>query len=138
MLARDLRVSLNVWPQDIDMPTLHEEQPAFDRAVCDAMVASTPDTWNTILLTLERSKAATQLGEFEHSISSPDGLPPVMPDPSLYDATYKLDQLFQKHGAPFRRAIYRVELLPDSWKYTAEFEYDPSVRKKGRSGRANG
>ncbi len=26
------------------MSTLQEEQPAYDRAVCDAMVASAPDT----------------------------------------------------------------------------------------------
>ena len=86
-----------------------------------------PDTWNVILLTLQRPRSSTQVGDFEHSISSPEGLPPVMPDNSLYEATYRLDELFQRHGAKFRRATYRVDLLPDSWRYTADFEYDRTV-----------
>jgi hypothetical protein len=47
-----------------------------------------------------------------------------MPDDSLYEATYRLDELFQRHGAVFRRAVYRVELSADSWRYTTRFEYD--------------
>jgi hypothetical protein len=113
------------------MSTLQDEQPPFDLAVCDAMVASTPDTWNVIVLTLERPKGTTEVGALEHSISSPEGLPPVLPDASLYDATYRLDELFQRHGAMFRRAVYRVELLPDSWRYRAEFEYDPVGSETG-------
>jgi hypothetical protein len=106
------------------MGKLQDEQPPFDRAVCDAMVASTPEDWNVIVLTIERPEESTAVGELSHSISSPDCNRPAMPDDSLYEATYRLDELFQRHGAVFRRAVYRVELLPDSWKYTADFEYD--------------
>lgn len=88
------------------------------------MVASTPDTWNVIVLILERPKGTMEVGTLTHSIRSPEGFPPVWPDASLYDATYRLDELFQRHGAIFSRAVYRVELLPDSWRYTAEFEYE--------------
>ena len=107
------------------MPTLQDEQPPLDRAVCDAMVLSVPYNWNIIVLTLKRPPAATQIGDLEHSISSPEGFPPVMPDDSLYDATYRLDELFQRYGGTFRTAVYRVELMPDSWRYRAKFEYDP-------------
>jgi hypothetical protein len=65
-------------------------------------------------------------------LSSPEGHPPVMPDDSMYEATYRLDELFQRHGAVFRKAAYRVELLPDSWKYTADFEYDEAPKKAKR------
>jgi len=106
------------------MGKLQEEQPPFDRAVCDAMVASTPDDWNIITLTIERPEGATNVGELTHSISSPDHNLLTIPDDSLYEATYRLDELFQRHGGVFRRAVYRVELLADSWRYTAEFEYD--------------
>jgi hypothetical protein len=106
------------------MATLQDEQPPFDRAVCDAMVASTPDDWDVIVLTIERPAGATAVGELAHSISSPDHRRPVMPDDSLYEATYRLDELFRRHGAVFRRAVYRVELSPDSWRYRAEFGYD--------------
>jgi hypothetical protein len=108
------------------MATLQDEQPPFDRAVCDAMVASTPDTWGVIVLTLERTPGTTAVGQLEHSLSSPEGHPPVMPADALYEATYRLDELFHRHGRPFRRAVYRVELLPDSWRYTADFGYDQS------------
>jgi hypothetical protein len=110
------------------MATLQDEQPPFDRAVCDAMVASTPDTWGLIVLTLERPDGVTAVGQLDHSLTSPEGHPPVMPDDSLYEATYRLDQLFRRHGGLFRRAVYRVELLPDSWRYTAKFEYDQPSR----------
>src|SRR4051812_42431949 len=99
------------------MADLQEEQPLLDRAVCDAMVASTPETWNVIVLTIVRPADSTEVGKLLHSISSPEGHPPVMPDDSLYEATFRLDDLFQRHGAIFHRAIYRVELMPDSWKY---------------------
>jgi hypothetical protein len=111
------------------MGKLQDEQPPFDRAVCDAMVASTPDDWNVIVLTIERQAGSSAIGELLHSISSPDHNRTAMPDDSLYEATYRLDELFQRHGAMFRRAVYRVELLPDSWKYTADFEYDEPPTK---------
>jgi hypothetical protein len=114
------------------MGKLQDEQPSFDRVVCDALVASTPDDWSVIVLTIERPEGATAVGELSHSISSPDHNQPAFPDDSLYEATYRLDELFQQHGALFRRAVYRVELLADSWRYTADFEYDPPKPKARR------
>lgn len=104
------------------MSTLQEEQPAYHRAVCDAMVASTPDTWNVIVLELERPVGAGT-GELLHSLSSPEGFPPVAPDDSLYQATLRLDELFDRFGPRFTKAIYRLELFDDHWTYHAEFEY---------------
>ena len=114
------------------MGNLQEEQKPFDRAVCDAMIASTPEDWNVVVLVIERLPGATAVGELTHTISSPDHNLPAMPDDSLFDATYRLDELFQRHGAVFRRAEYRVELLPDSWKYTADFDYDKPPPKSKR------
>lgn len=105
------------------MATLQDEQPAFDRAVCDAMVASSPDTWKVIVLTLERPQGVNEVGHMEHSLSSPEGHSSIMPHDSLYEATYRLDELFRRHGGLFHRVVYRVELLVDSWRYTADFEY---------------
>lgn len=103
---------------------MQQEQPPFDRAVCDGMVSSTPDTWNLIVLTLERTKLS-KIGELMHSINSPEGHPPVSPDDALLEATYKLDEFFHRHGRRFTKAIYIVELLEDSWKWRAEFDYSP-------------
>jgi hypothetical protein len=111
------------------MGKLQDEQPAFDRAICDAMVASISQDWNVIVLTMERSEGSTAIGELSHTISSPDHNRSAMPDDSLYEATYCLDELFQRHGAVLRRAVYRVELLSDSWEYTANFEIDEPAKK---------
>jgi hypothetical protein len=113
------------------MGKLQDEQPPYDRAVCDAMVASTPDDWNVIVLTIERPPGSTAVGELFHSITSSDRRRPIMPDDSLYEATYRLDELFQRHGALFRRAIYRVSCSPTPGS-TADFEYDPPKPKRAR------
>jgi hypothetical protein len=96
------------------------------------MVAGTPDTWRVVVLTLERRPGVTAVGQLEHSLTSPEGLPPVMPHDALYEATYRLDELFRRHGGMFRRAVYRVELLADSWRYTADFAYDEPPPKPSR------
>lgn len=84
-----------------------------------------PDDWDVIVLTIERAVGSTAIGELSDSISSPaHSRPPTMPDDSLYEATYRLDELIQRHEGMFRRDVYRVELSADSWKYTAKFEYD--------------
>jgi len=105
------------------MSTLQELQQPIDREICDAMVASAPDTWNRIVLTLTRVASTSAVGDLEHSISSPYGYPPVLPDDSLYDATYRLDELRQRHGGVFRTATCTVELRDDSWSYKAKFSY---------------
>lgn len=116
------------------MGKLQDEQPPFDRTVCDAMVASTPEDWNVIVLTIERPTGSITVGELSHSLSSPGHNQPAMPDDSLYEATYRLDELFHRHGGRFRRAVYRVELLPNSRRYTAKFEYDePPAKPKHRA-----
>lgn len=103
---------------------LQDEQPLCDRAVCDGMVSSTPEDWNVIVLTLERT-AEAKVGELLHSLSSPEGHAPASPDETLFEATRKLDELFDRHSKRFTRAVYTVELLADSWKYRAEFDYGP-------------
>jgi hypothetical protein len=105
------------------MATLQDEQPLFDRAICDAMVASTPESWNVIVLELQRPEGNSGVGDFSHELRSPEGNPPVLPDDSMYEATYRLDELVRKHGGFLRRATYTVTLSADSWKYRADFDY---------------
>jgi len=58
-----------------------------------------------------------------HEIVSPEGHPPVVPEASLFEATYRLDDLLQQHGGIFKKATYRVDLYANEWKYQADFEY---------------
>jgi hypothetical protein len=102
---------------------LQEQQAPIDRAIADAMVQSVPEEWNRIVLELTRPHKETRVGDLVHVISSPEGFPPVMPVEELFSATYRLDELFQSHGAVFTRAIYEVTLKPESWSWRASFEY---------------
>lgn len=105
------------------MPTLQEQQPPFDRAICDAMVASTPEDWKVIVLELQRPEGKSGVGEFLHVIRSPEGRPPVIPADSLYEATFRLDELLRKYGSFLRRATYTVTMSSNSWRFQADFEY---------------
>jgi hypothetical protein len=104
------------------MGSIKQEQPPVDRAICDAMVVSVPENWNVIVLTLTGQRGRV-VGALEHSLTSPEGHPPAWPDDSLYPATLALDQLLQRHGGVFVKAIYTVRLLTDSWEYQATFDY---------------
>lgn len=88
--------------------------------------------WNIIVLTIDRPEGATVVGDLSLSLSSPDHNRSAIPGDALYVATYRLDELFHRHGGLFRRAVYRVELLADSWRYMADFEYDPPPSPAGR------
>ena len=111
-------------------PSLQDLQAPIDDAIVDAMIASTPETWSHIVLTLVRPGDDHDVGHFTHELSSPTGLPPVTPDDSLFDATYRLDALFQRHGALLSRAVYEVHYTEGQGRFTASFEYanHPSVK----------
>ena len=93
------------------MATLQDEQPPLDRAICDALVASTPEDWNVIVLELRRPEGKAGVGDFLHEIRSPEGRPPVMPDDSLYEATFRLDGLLRKHGGFLLRADLHCDVV---------------------------
>ena len=110
-------------------PSLQDLQAPIDDAIVDAMIASTPENWSHIVLTLLRAGEDRDVGHFTHELSSPAGLPPVAPDVSLFDATYRLDELFQGHGAFLSKAVYEVHYTDGHGRFTASFEYatPPSV-----------
>lgn len=106
------------------MPTLQEQQAPIDAEIVNAMIASTPETWKAIRLVLEREPGTKAVGQFNHELSSPEGHPPVGPDTSLFEATYKLDSLLQAHGGLLRRAEYLAQQQGQQWSYKSKFEYE--------------
>jgi hypothetical protein len=106
---------------------LQEQQAPIDRAIAEAMVQSVPEHWNRIVLELTRPTDGTGIGHLNHALSSPEGYPSVTPVEELFSATYRLDELFQRHRAVFTRAVYEVTLKPDSWSWRASFEYPSSA-----------
>ena len=105
------------------MSTLQEQQKPIDASIVNAMIESTPEEWSVIELTLHKENKDKNTGEFTHELSSPEGYPPVSPEMSLYEATYKLDDLMKSHRAFIKRAVYIATYNGENWSYTAEFEY---------------
>lgn len=105
------------------MPTRQDQETPLHAAIVRAIVESTPDHWNSILLVLEREPGNNEVGKFVHELSSPEGHPPVGPEMGVFDATYKLDELLQSYGALLSRAEYRAQRTGDRWSWKSKFEY---------------
>jgi hypothetical protein len=106
------------------MPTLQQQQAPIDAEIVKAMIASTPDTWNSIRLVIERKAASKVTGDFTHELSSPEGHAPSGSDMSVFEATYKLDSLLKAHGAELRRAEYVAQSDGEDWTFSSTFEYE--------------
>jgi hypothetical protein len=105
------------------MSELQRLQAPIDRAIVDSMIDSVPEEWPRITLVIERVAGSTAVGDFVHELSSPDGYAPVIPDDSLYAATYQLDELLQSHSALLKRAVYEVTFTDTGARFKGSFEY---------------
>jgi len=108
-------------------------QAPIDRAIVDAMIASTPENWSHIVLTLMRPADDRDVGHFTHELSSSAGLSAVVPDDSLFEATYRLDALLQGSGALLTKAVYEVHVADGHGRFTASFEYATRPEVHGHS-----
>ena len=107
------------------MPTLQQAQQPIDEAIARSVRQSIPADWTAAVLTLERRRDSSGVGDFSHSLASNDGRSPAMPDDSIYDATFQLDEVFRRHGAFLTRATYRVEQRAGGeWSYSADYEHE--------------
>jgi hypothetical protein len=87
-----------------------------------AILRDAPEGWDTVVLELSRAHGKNGVGEFLHEITCP-GRAPILPDDSLYEATFRLDELLRRYGGTLQRAIYRLRRDSNRWKYEVEFEY---------------
>jgi hypothetical protein len=114
------------------MQNLQEQQRLIDAELVQAMIESTPESWEQIVLTLTRLPSSASngaarlaaLGNFHHELSSPQGYAPVGPADSLYAATYKLDELLQSAQGLLLKAVYIARQEGDDWTFNADFEYE--------------
>ena len=103
---------------------LQDEETAIDQEIVNELVELTPDWWKAAVLHVTFSNEGG-IERYEHVISSPEGhKEPIDPPTKLLDATYRLGQVFHRHGRHWKTATYTIELKPDgSWKYTVNFGY---------------
>lgn len=106
------------------MTTLQQLQAPIDAEIANGLIAATPESWNAVTLELELVQSG-KIESIKHAISSPEGRKElVQATEELQTASFKLLELFKKHGRVWRKAVYTVSLRKDnSWKYEAKFEY---------------
>jgi len=107
------------------------EQTPLHRAIVDAVIASTPEDWTHMTLTITRQAHSREVGRLIHELHSNEGYAPIIPSAELLDATYRLDELLQSYGAVFTRAVYEVRFKDGKGKFKSTFEYTPDSRIRG-------
>jgi hypothetical protein len=113
-----------------------ERQLQIETELINSMIVSTPESWEQIVLTITRPPAddpfilgdPEQTGNFLHELSSPQGYPPVGPEVSIFEATYKLDELLRSAGGILVKAVYTATQDEGGWRFHSEYEYENTTR----------
>jgi hypothetical protein len=64
---------------------------------------------------------------FLHEFSSPQGYAPVFPADSVFEATYKLDELLRSVGGVLAKAVYTATQGEGVWRFHSEYQYENPV-----------
>ena len=100
---------------------LQQEETPLDIKVVSALIAVTPEWWNTATLNVER----VTHDSLRFSIKSPEKHRDyVEPSEEIYTTVQELSELFQRYNHFWQQVKYTVTLQEDGdWKYTVEFTY---------------
>jgi hypothetical protein len=106
--------------------TPQDEETPIDQEIVNEVVALIPETWDRAVLEVEYSSDG--LGEgFDHVIYSPDGHRDLVePSDLIYDATFRLQQLFRKYGASWNKVRYEITIDDEGVQYKAQFDPSPA------------
>jgi hypothetical protein len=107
------------------LSTLQEQQGPIDRLIVSELIAATPEWWNSATYEIERFVEAGNIEKYRQVITSPEKHRDIVsPTEELYNAVIQLADIFKERGEVWRKATYKIELLPDnSWKYNVKFDY---------------
>ncbi len=88
------------------------------------LIDLTPEWWNEVTLTVTYD-LESGVEKYSHVITSPErNSEAITPSEKLFEATYKLGQLFRDHGRHWQRVIFTVKRVDqEEWNYTADFSY---------------
>lgn len=106
------------------MGQLQEEETPIDREIVSELIALTPDSWQQAKLEVTYLMDGA-VERYAHAISSPEGRREIIEaSEKLFDATYRLGTLFQRHGRHWRKVTYTARLSDaGDCDYTVDFEY---------------
>jgi hypothetical protein len=103
-----------------------KQEDVVHRAIVDGIIASTPDTWDEIYLTLTHNLYPNGDEGLAHELSCPQAHPTEFAEPTqaLYDATRQLLDICKRRGQSWRSAKYHVTKKSDSsWSFVVDFSY---------------
>ncbi len=107
-----------------DLTSFIQRQAPIDRALADSLIAATPESWNSAVMTVERFVNGG-IERFSIEITSPEGKRDVIsPTKEIIEGVKKLSDLFVGHGRPWQRVLYSVSLKETGeWKFQVDFSY---------------
>lgn len=108
--------------------TLQDEETPIDQEIVNEVVELIPEAWDRAVLEVEYS--IDDRGEaFEHTIFSPDGHRDLVePSDLIYDATFRLQQLFRKYDGIWTKVRYEIAIDDEGVTYKARFDSSPITK----------
>lgn len=100
-----------------------ELQAPYDRALANALIAATPDTWSRAEVEVSRDDdGATE--EMSIVITSPEGRPEVVnATEDLFAALYGLSDFFRERGTVWNKIVCSVGEEAGNWTFKVRYEY---------------
>ncbi len=101
------------------------EEDDIHEAVVNQIIASTPETWSVIELSIEYKPYPSGDEGCALSLFNPlSPNEPAQPTDELYQATWRLVQLYKGRNKMWRSAKYVVRMTEDqNWSFSVDFTY---------------
>ena len=105
--------------------TLPDEEGPIDVEIAELLTSVLPPSWRSAMLEIEVVPQPEGVKGLTHKIRGPRGIRElVSPPDEMYEASFRLYDLFLREGQPWRRVQYLVTQTPQGdWKYQVAFEY---------------
>jgi len=103
-----------------------DELGPIDIEISKWLISVLPESWRSGALEIQFVPLAEGGIGLAHKIRNPEGNQgPVSPPDEIYDASFRLYDLFVRSGHPWHRVEYLVtQAAGGAWEMQARFEYD--------------
>ncbi len=103
----------------MDDDTFYSRQSEILGRTANALIEATPAWWRNAIMVVEK-----QPDGFGYAIRCeqyPQDI--VTPTEDVFSAVFELQDLFQKRGKLWTRAVFTLQNEADEWSYDVEYEY---------------
>jgi hypothetical protein len=105
--------------------TLQDKHSPIDRDIVNALIAATPESWNSANLYVKREEDSNYSEKMVVEISSPEGhTDMISATDAIYENLYRLSDCFRNEGKNWSEVKYEIALSSGGdWKYKVDFSY---------------